>query len=84
MRVLIADRDPATSRLLCDMLQAEGFAAKTAQDGVVALSLLRAESWDAMILDAQLPLRSGVELLRTARGMGRTRRRLCSLGRPGC
>lgn len=72
MRILVADRDPSLGRLLGDMLEAEGYTARCVSDGVSALSLVRAESWNFLLLDVQLPLRNGLELLRMVRALNQT------------
>jgi len=62
-RILIAD-DKATSReLLRTVLERQGYAVTEAADGEEALQKALAEPPDLVLLDLQMPLRSGYEVL---------------------
>ena len=62
-RILIAD-DKATSReLLRTVLERQGYAIIEAADGEEALQKARAESPDLILLDLQMPRRTGYEVL---------------------
>jgi DNA-binding NarL/FixJ family response regulator len=64
-RVLIADPDPAARRLIRDALGANGLAvAATAVDGVQAVELTRHYRPELVLLEAELPRKSGVEATR--------------------
>jgi CheY-like chemotaxis protein len=62
-RILIVD-DKATSReLLRIVLEKHGYAITEAANGEEALSKVRAESPDLILLDLQMPVRNGYEVL---------------------
>jgi CheY-like chemotaxis protein len=65
--ILIVD-DRATSReLLRTVLEKQGYAVTEAADGEEALQKVRAESPHLVLLDLQMPVRDGYEVLRELR-----------------
>jgi two-component system response regulator MprA len=67
-RLLIVDDDPELRMFLRTELEIEGCACTEAASGQQALGLIRAESWDLLLLDWTLPDFSGVEICRRLRG----------------
>jgi DNA-binding response OmpR family regulator len=68
-RVLIVDDDVSVTELFSRMLRLEGFevwAAHSADDG---LDLAQAHRPHAVILDLRMPLTSGLQVLRSLRGI---------------
>jgi CheY-like chemotaxis protein len=65
--ILVADDDPGILRLLTMVLQPEGFRLLTAGDGDTALALARAERPSLVLIDWQMPGRSGLEVARALR-----------------
>jgi CheY-like chemotaxis protein len=66
-RILIVD-DKATSReLLRTVLEKQGYVVTEAADGEEALQRVRAESPHLILLDLQMPVRNGYEVLRELR-----------------
>jgi CheY-like chemotaxis protein len=66
-RILIVD-DKATSReLLRIVLEKQGYAVLEADDGEKALQKARIENPDLILLDLQMPIRNGYEVLRELR-----------------
>lgn len=66
-KILIAD-DKATSReLLRTVLERQGYAITEASDGEEALQKALAETPDLILLDLQMPRRTGYEVLRELR-----------------
>ncbi|HZI58766.1 MAG TPA: response regulator [Verrucomicrobiae bacterium] len=62
-RILIVD-DKATSReLLRTVLERDGYSVSEAVDGGEAVEKTRAESPDLILLDLQMPVRNGYEVL---------------------
>jgi CheY-like chemotaxis protein len=61
--VLIVDDDQDLSDLLAEILTAQGYAVRVAQDGQAALRLLHEERPDAIILDVEMPHLSGPEMI---------------------
>ncbi len=66
-RILLADDDRALTALLAEYLQHEGFAVDIAYDGDTALSMLRSQRPDLLILDVMMPGKDGLETLREIR-----------------
>ena len=62
-RVLVADDDPALRALLRLVATRAGFEVASAANGVEALQMLRAESFDIALIDLMMPRMSGYELL---------------------
>ncbi len=62
-RILIVD-DKATSReLLGTVLERQGYAVSEAANGEEALEKVRSETPDLVLLDLQMPIRNGYEVL---------------------
>lgn len=62
--VLLVDDFPDTLDLLADYLRWRGFEVLTAADGGAAVEMARTHLPDAMILDMQLPIFTGLEVAR--------------------
>ncbi len=62
-KLLIVDDDPDLRSLLSALLQLEGFSVETACDGRTALTLLREQAIDLVLLDVMMPGLSGFEVL---------------------
>jgi DNA-binding response OmpR family regulator len=65
--LLIVDDDYDLARMLSEYLSGEGFAVRCANSGVLALSILREEPFDLVILDIMMPVLDGLETLRRLR-----------------
>jgi len=66
-RILVVDDEPLICGLLCTILTGHGYACRTCGSVEEADALLGAQPFDLVITDYQLPGRSGLELLTTAR-----------------
>jgi DNA-binding response OmpR family regulator len=66
-RILIADDDPDVLEVIKAILEHEGFRVRSARDGEQALKLVRKNDFDAVILDVDMPKRSGVRVLQRMR-----------------
>ncbi|APC50327.1 response regulator [Virgibacillus halodenitrificans] len=62
-RILIVDDQPGIRMLLTDVLTDQGYEVITAQTGTEALEKISMENLNLIILDYQLPLLSGKEVL---------------------
>jgi DNA-binding response OmpR family regulator len=62
--VLLIDDDPAVRGLLAALLNRDGLPSEAAADGAEAISRLRRNDYDAIILDLMLPELNGFEVLR--------------------
>jgi two-component system response regulator MprA len=62
--ILVVEDDAAQRELLCELLEAHGYACIAAEDGKRALDLIaRTRSLDAVVLDMVLPRLNGHEFL---------------------
>lgn len=75
LRVLVADDGPINRRLFALMLSGAGVEVSLAEDGGQALELWRAdpEAHDLVLLDAQMPVADGAEVLHRLRAEGAER-----------
>lgn len=69
-KVLIVDDEAGVRELLKDALGLAGFESQTAGDGMSALTLLRTFTPDIMIIDINMPLMDGFELVERLRKIG--------------
>ena len=67
MRILICEDNNLALRTLTIVLGREGFQTDTAEDGNMALRLLRQNTYDLIIVDIHLPFHSGLEVIRFLR-----------------
>ena len=63
LRILVVDDDRATRHLLRGILVRAGFRVTVARDGADALTRMRAQRFDLVLLDVWMPKMSGLELL---------------------
>jgi serine phosphatase RsbU (regulator of sigma subunit) len=63
-RLLVVDDNANNRDLLCRRLSRQGYTAVAAEDGLQALNMLRAESFDLVLLDVMMPQLDGYEVLR--------------------
>ncbi len=61
--VMVVDDEKTIRRLLCRLLELEGYRVISAADGDSALALLEAQKPDLVILDIKMPGKSGTEVL---------------------
>lgn len=66
-RILLVDDEPGLRRTLSDRLRKEGYGVDTAANGVVASEMARKGDYDLIILDLNLPARSGLEVCQELR-----------------
>lgn len=65
--IVIIDNDPAFQKALATWLALEGFAVRTANNGLAGLKLIQKEHPDAVICDVNSPNLSGLEVLKALR-----------------
>jgi DNA-binding response OmpR family regulator len=67
-RILVADDEPHIRRILATFLEASGFSVDQADDGAVALDLLRGPTpLEMALLDIMMPKYTGLEVLEILR-----------------
>jgi len=66
-RILVAEDEANMRSLLVKSLQKAGFQAIGAQDGAAALALHRAQPVDLMVLDLNMPVMDGFQVLKSLR-----------------
>ena len=62
-RLLVADDNKVNRLLLARSLELQGHRVALAENGRVALEMLRAESFDLLLLDMEMPEMDGFQLL---------------------
>src|SRR5262245_15370157 len=62
-RVLVVDDEKAIREMLAEFLDMEGYAVKTAEDGLAAVSELERQQFDLVISDLKMPRMGGIALL---------------------
>jgi two-component system OmpR family response regulator len=68
--ILIVDDEAGVRELLGDALSIAGFETATAQDGMSALTAIRNKKPDLLIIDVNMPLMDGFELVERLRSVG--------------
>jgi len=67
-KILIVDDDQESRDLLCEVLEANGYAPHAVADGIAAREVLSLDAeYQIVIADLQMPHESGMELLRKLR-----------------
>lgn len=69
-RILVVDDEPGVRELICDALHMSDFQTLQAADGLTALSAIRRDRFDLIILDINMPKLDGLELLEKIRKDG--------------
>lgn len=67
MRILVAEDDPISSRVLVRTLERSGYQVDDAADGLAAIEKLKTTAYDALITDWMMPGADGIEVIRWAR-----------------
>lgn len=63
-KILIAEDNETNMKLMFDVLTAKGYEVEKALDGEEALEKLSQNSYDLLILDIQMPKKSGYDVLK--------------------
>lgn len=71
--ILIIEDDDALCEMLATALRMTGFHVRTAGDGLAGLRLLEAYEPDVVVLDLNLPIATGFDVLKELRAVTKTR-----------
>ncbi|MDC0322196.1 response regulator, partial [Verrucomicrobiales bacterium] len=72
-KLLVADDDPENRELMARLLEPYGHKLSFAVDGEDALEKIRADDYDAVLLDIQMPRKDGFEVLESLHDSGHLR-----------
>jgi two-component system, sensor histidine kinase and response regulator len=67
LRILVAEDNPVNQELVVELLKQRGHTAVVAENGQLALAATRDGSFDAVLMDVQMPRMSGIEATRAIR-----------------
>ncbi|MCL5070715.1 MAG: response regulator transcription factor [Actinobacteria bacterium] len=67
MKILIAEDELQTLKILSQRLQQERFVVNTAKDGKICLGLINTYEYDCIVLDIMLPIIDGLSILKSLR-----------------
>lgn len=82
-RILIADDEEPLRRLLHERLEALGYLIDEAEDGEVAITQLQQEQYQIVLLDINMPRKSGIDVLKYIRDRQLPTRVIMVTGRLG-
>jgi CheY-like chemotaxis protein len=63
-KILVVDREPDIRKILKTILRKEGYQVRSAKGGDEALDIFKSEPFDLVIMDINMPVTSGLEVLR--------------------
>ena len=63
-KILIAEDNDSNMKLMFDILTANGFSVDKANDGEDALEKIKQNDYDLLVLDIQMPKKSGYDVLK--------------------
>jgi two-component system, NtrC family, response regulator HydG len=66
-KILVVDDENSVQVILKQILEKAGYAVDTAGDGKVALEKLKADTFNLLIADINMPVMDGVELLKNSK-----------------
>ena len=69
-RILLVEDEPGLVLTVSDLLENEGYAVDTAQDGEAGLLKATSEAYDLIILDVMMPKKNGLDVCRDLRQRG--------------
>jgi DNA-binding response OmpR family regulator len=82
-KILYVDDDASLREIVRDQLTSQGFAVDEAEDGVGAIGKLEAGGVDLLLLDINMPNKSGIDVLKFIKEKGLTCKVIMITGRVG-
>jgi len=82
-RILVVDDDDALRVLIKSQLEGAGYLSDEAKDGTSAIERLEGSAYDLMLLDINMPEKSGIDVLRFWKEKGLKCRVIMLTGRVG-
>jgi DNA-binding response OmpR family regulator len=83
INILVADDEAALRDLLCEQLSAEGYKTESAVDGEEAIQKLQEKSYELVLLDINMPKKTGLDVLKYIRAKALPTRVIMLTGRLG-
>ena len=66
-RILIVDDEPSIGQIVASVLENEGYETKVAQNGFACIDLVKAETFDLLLLDVGMPEMDGFQVCESLR-----------------
>ncbi|KAL0488464.1 hypothetical protein AKO1_015615, partial [Acrasis kona] len=69
VNVLVVDDDPINQKILCRLLNKNGFYCVSASNGMEAIRFISEFKFDVVLMDIEMPILNGIEATKMVRGM---------------
>ena len=83
LRILFVDDDADLRRIVKDQLVPQGFVVDEAEDGAKAIAMLEKGNYNLMLLDINMPVKSGIDVLKFIKEKGLSCKVIMLTGRVG-
>jgi len=83
LRILFVDDDADLRRIVNDQLVPQGFVVDEAEDGAKAIGMLEKGNYNLMLLDINMPVKSGIDVLKFIKEKGLACKVIMLTGRVG-
>ena len=83
LRILFVDDDADLRRIVKDQLVPQGFVMDEAEDGAKAIAMLEKGNYNLMLLDINMPVKSGIDVLKFIKEKGLPCKVIMLTGRVG-
>ena len=83
LRIIFVDDDADLRRIVRDQLVPQGFVMDEADDGAKAIGMLEKGNYDLMLLDINMPVKSGIDVLKFIKEKGLSCKVIMLTGRVG-
>ena len=83
LRIIFVDDDADLRRIVRDQLVPQGFVMDEAEDGAKAIGMLEKGNYDLMLLDINMPVKSGIDVLKLIKEKGLSCKVIMLTGRVG-